>query len=289
MTVTVSSTNHTYRGSLTSPGILIEKAVSPIIPQTSEVLERTDTSILISTVPGQEYSLDGVNWQTTGSFSDLEPLTTYVIYTRTAETAGYLAGDIIEAVTVTTDHEPWINPFTDVSEDAYYYDAVLWGYNSDPPIIAGTSETTFSPNKPCTRAQVITFLWHAYGSSEPGISATPFDDISEDAYYYKAVLWAYENGITSGTSESTFSPNSYCTRAQVVTFLWRAAGKPAPTIESTPFEDISDGYYYQAVLWAYENHITTGTSECTFSPKKICTRAHVATFLYVEMFSSVYN
>ena len=111
------------------------------------------------------------------------------------------------------------NPFTDVAESAYYHDAVLWAVEKG--ITSGTSATTFSPNNPCTRAQAVTFLWRAAGSPEPGIAENPFVDVSADAYYYKAVLWAVEKGITSGTSATTFSPNATCSRAQIVTFLWR--------------------------------------------------------------------
>ena len=177
---------------------------------------------------------------------------------------------------------PTVNPFVDVREGQYYYDAVLWAVGNG--ITAGTSATTFSPKADCTRAQVVTFLWRAAGSPEPKSSYNPFKDIKANAYYYKAVLWAVENKITAGTSATTFSPNASCTRAQVVTFLWRYEGSPAPSSHSNPFQDVKSGsYYYTAVLWAVERNVTSGTSSNTFSPKAACTRAQVVTFLYRDI------
>lgn len=176
------------------------------------------------------------------------------------------------------------NPFTDVKEGKYYYDAVLWAYFHDPQITSGTSETTFSPNATCTRAQIVTFLWRAAGSPEPTTTNNPFTDVKDSKYYYKAVLWAAETGVTSGTSETTFSPNNGCTRAQVVTFLWRFADSPEPTTTTNPFTDVPAGKYYtKAVLWAAETGVTAGTSETTFSPKQTCTRGQIVTFLYRYM------
>lgn len=150
-------------------------------------------------------------------------------------------------------------------------------------ISVGTSETTFSPNDDCTRAQSVTFLWHTMGSPEPELTENPFEDVKTNSYYYKAVLWAYENGITAGTSKTTFSPDDSCTRAQIVTFLWRMEDSEEPTITETPFEDLQlTAYYMKAVLWAYENGLTAGTSATTFSPDKTCTRAEALSFLYLE-------
>lgn len=170
------------------------------------------------------------------------------------------------------------NPFTDVSEEDYYYDAVLWAVEKG--ITSGRTETTFAPTETCTRAQVMTFLWAAAGRPEPTSTENPFTDVSESAYYYKAVLWAVEKGITSGTTATTFSPNAFCTRNQVVTFLWINAGRPEATMEN-PFQDVEVGkYYYTPVLWAYENGITSGTSATTFGTHNPCTRGQVMTFLY---------
>ena len=169
-------------------------------------------------------------------------------------------------------------PFADVPADAYYYNAVQWAVRNG--ITNGTSETTFSPNAPCTRGQVVTFLWRAAGCPTPNGSEMPFTDVVKGSYYETAVLWAVEHGITNGTSETTFSPNAPCTRAQTVTFLWRSQGKPAAGT-ANPFTDVAkDTYYTDAVLWAVENGITEGTSETTFSPDEDCTRAQTVTFLY---------
>ena len=176
------------------------------------------------------------------------------------------------------------NPFTDVREEKYYYDAILWAYYHDPQITAGTSETSFSPNSGVTRAQVVTFLWNAAGRPEPTNTTNPFTDVPDGKYYAKPVLWAVEEGITSGTSESTFAPNKLCTRAETVTFLYSFAGRPEIETQDNPFSDVPDGKYYtKPVLWAVEQEITAGTSANQFSPKKTCTRAQVLTFLYRYM------
>ena len=170
------------------------------------------------------------------------------------------------------------NPFEDVAQGAYYYDAVLWAVNRD--VTNGVDKTHFAPNGSATRAQTVTFLWRAKGCPEPETRTNPFQDVSPDAYYYKAVLWANEEGITNGVTRDAFHPNDPCTRAQVVTFLWRAAGRPESSIEN-PFRDVREGQYYtDAVLWAAENSITNGTSANAFSPAAYCTRGQIVTFLY---------
>ncbi|MCH5353401.1 MAG: S-layer homology domain-containing protein, partial [Acutalibacter sp.] len=136
----------------------------------------------------------------------------------------------------------------------------------------------------CTRGQIVTFLWRAAGKPEPKTAVNPFTDLKSSEYYYKAVLWAHENGIVSGTSATTFSPNQNCTRGQIVTFLWRSAKKPEPKTTVNPFTDVKSGeYYYKAVLWAHENKIVAGTSATTFSPNQSCTRAQAVTFMYRDM------
>lgn len=171
------------------------------------------------------------------------------------------------------------NPFVDLYKDAYYYDAVLWAVGHN--ITSGTSDVTFSPNMSCTRGQVVTFLWRSAGSPEPNLVFNPFTDVSETDYYYKAVLWAVEQGITSGTSLTTFSPDQPCTRAQVVTFLWRSEGSPEADASLELFIDVSkNDYYHKAVIWAAQNDITGGTSFFIFSPDNVCTRAQIVTFLY---------
>lgn len=169
------------------------------------------------------------------------------------------------------------SPYRDVSKDSYYYDAVQWA--SDKGITNGVSDGVFAPDWVCTRGQIVTFLWRSVGSPAPKTAEMPFADVAEDAYYAQAVLWAVENGITKGTSETTFSPDQTCTRAHAVAFLYRLAGSPAVTGSS--FQDVAaDAYYNAAVAWAVQQGITNGTSETTFSPNETCTRAQIVTFLY---------
>ena len=176
-------------------------------------------------------------------------------------------------------------PFRDVDKDAYYAAAVEWAVSNE--ITNGTSASTFSPDEGCTRAQVVTFLWRAAGKPDPASSESPFSDVKERAYYYNAVLWAVEKGITNGTSDKTFSPDETCTRAQIVTFLWRYEEQPAPAGTSNPFADVKPSAYFgSAVLWAVETGITNGTSATTFDPEDTCTRAQVVTFLYRDIAKS---
>ena len=171
-----------------------------------------------------------------------------------------------------------VNPFTDVAADAYYYEAVLWAYYSH--ITAGITETTFGPDVNCTRAQVVTFLWRAAGEPKAEISECDFTDVDKDGYYYNAMLWALEEGITTGISETEFAPNATVTRGQVVTFLYRAAGEPVVSGEMA-FTDVEAAdYYYNAVLWAVEKGVTTGVTTTEFAPKDECTRGQIVTFLY---------
>ena len=177
---------------------------------------------------------------------------------------------------------PAENPFADIHESAYYHDPVLWAVANN--VTNGTSDSTFSPDEGCTRAQVVTFLWRAAGKPAPASSESPFSDVKEGAYYYNAVLWAVEKGITNGTSDTTFSPDETCTRAQIVTFLWRYEEQPAPAGTNNPFADVKPSAYFgSAVLWAVEKGITNGTSATTFDPEDACTRAQVVTFLYRDI------
>ena len=177
---------------------------------------------------------------------------------------------------------PVVDPFRfdDVKDSAlYYYEPVYWAVEQG--ITKGTGEKRFSPGDDCTRAQVVTFLWRAAGEPEPAGSKNPFRDVKEDAYYCKAVLWAVEQEITKGTSANTFSPDDTCTRAQIVTFLYRANGSPALSEETNPFRDVPAGQYYtDPVLWAVQTGVTKGKSPETFAPTATCTRAEVVTFLY---------
>ena len=173
-------------------------------------------------------------------------------------------------------HTEQVMGFTDVPANSWYAGAVAWAVEQG--ITSGTSDTTFSPNVSCTRAQMVTFLWRASGTPEIG-TTSPFSDVSADAYYYDAVLWAVEQGITGGTGGGKFSPDTPCTRAQMATFLWRANGSTEVT-GTTPFSDVSaETYYYNAVLWAYEQNITNGTGGGKFSPDATCTRAQMVQML----------
>ena len=170
-------------------------------------------------------------------------------------------------------------PFTDVHAGSYYYDAVQWAVEMQ--VTKGMDEAHFAPNGGCTRAQVVTFLWRSKGAFEPRSEVCPFSDVKPGSYYEQAVLWALENGITKGASDTEFSPDATCTRGQIVTFLHRFEGLPRPSGTAMPFEDVSAGAYYEtAVRWAVEVGVTKGTSETAFSPNAACTRGQVVTFLY---------
>ena len=169
-------------------------------------------------------------------------------------------------------------PFTDVAEGAYYADAVAWAIQNK--VTSGVSATTFAPNASCTRGQMVTFLWKAAGSPEPKSLTTAFTDVKSGAYYEKAVAWAVENKVTTGTSATTFSPDATVTRGQSVTFLWKANNSPAAASASA-FTDVAAGAYYaSAVNWAVEKGVTSGMSATTFAPNSNCTRAQIVTFLY---------
>ena len=184
----------------------------------------------------------------------------------------------IEVIFMKANGNPQTGVFVDVATGSYYEDAVDWAVENG--ITQGTDDTHFSPDGICTRAQAVTFLWRAAGSPEPETRAMPFTDVPVGSYYYDAVLWAVENGITKGTSDTTFSPNMTCTRAQIVAFLWRSEKSPAAGT-ANPFADVkSTAYYAGAVLWAVKENITKGTTNTTFSPDADCTRAQIVTFLW---------
>ena len=170
------------------------------------------------------------------------------------------------------------NPFSDLAPSDFCYDAVMWAVGRD--ITGGIGNYTFGPNLPCTRAQAVTFLWRAAGSPEPETRAMPFTDVPVGSYYYNAVLWAIENGITEGTSDTMFSPDATCSRAQIVTFLWRAGGSPAASGNSAFTDVASDAYYAAAVIWAEKNDITGGIGGGLFGSNNDCTRGQIVTFLY---------
>ena len=201
-----------------------------------------------------------------------------VIQEPTAGTKGKRARTCVSCDHKETEVIPATGKFDDVPAGSYYEEAVIWAAGEG--ITDGTDTNLFSPGDICTRAQAVTFLWRAAGSPAPKSGTMPFADVPKDSYYYNAVLWAVENGITNGTGETTFSPDATCTRAQIVTFLWRAEQSPAAA-GSNPFADVADNEYYaEAVQWAVENGITKGTGETTFSPNDGASRAHIVTFVW---------
>lgn len=170
-----------------------------------------------------------------------------------------------------------ISPFSDVSTSAYYYEAVKWA--QEKGITGGIGNGLFGPNQPCTRAQIVTFLWRAAGSPEPK-SMSSFSDVSADSYYAKAVAWAVESGITTGTGDGKFSPDATCTREQAVAFLYRASGSPAISGGSAFSDVAANAYYADAVAWAEKNGVTGGIGGGLFGSGNTCTRAQIVTFLY---------
>ena len=184
----------------------------------------------------------------------------------------------IEVIFMKANGNPQTGVFVDVATGSYYEDAVDWAVENG--ITKGTDDTHFSPDGICTRAQAVTFLWRAKGSPAPKATTTAFTDVAPGSYYYNAVLWAVENGVTNGTSATTFSPDATCTRGQIVTFLHRSLNQPAAGTNN-PFTDVApDAFYANAVLWAVANDVTKGTSATTFSPNATCTRGQIVTFLY---------
>ena len=230
------------------------------------------TTVTLTVKPNSGYELDDLT--VTDKNGDTVKLTrksdTQYTFTMPASKV------TVEASFTEIEEQPAVS-FVDVSTSAYYYDAVAWAVENG--VTSGTSATTFSPDAACTRAQAVTFLWRAAGSPAPKSSVNPFADVSASAYYYDAVLWAVEQGITAGTSATTFSPDATCTRGQIVTFLYRADG--TATTSNNPFTDVADNAYYAgAVKWAVAEGVTAGTSATTFSPDASCTRAQIVTFLY---------
>lgn len=203
------------------------------------------------------------------------PFTIYARYGTTGTGTRQLTGTVAIKIGQTMN-------FIDVETTDYFYNSVKWAVGKN--ITNGTSSTTFSPYKSCTRAEIVTFLWRAAGSPEPTTTRNPFRDVNAVTHssYYKAILWASQKGITSGTSTTAFSPDQVCTRAQIVTFLYRYAGQPSGYY-SNPFKDVgatSEASYYNAIRWAVGKGITSGTSATTFSPYASCNRAEAVTFLY---------
>ena len=229
------------------------------------------TAVTLTAVPDQGYVLDTLK-AVDSKNQEIKLTEKNGKYTFTMPSDKVTISPIFRSETTASE-----NPFTDIHAEDYYYDAVLWA--AQKGVTGGTSDTTFTPDGACTRAQAVTFLWRAAGSPEPK-TLSSFADIPADSYYAKAVAWAVENGVAKGVSDTLFAPDTACTRAQIVTFLWRAQQSPSAG-SANPFADIStDAYYADAVLWAVENGVAKGMSSTAFAPDANCTRAQIVTFIY---------
>ena len=234
-----------------------------------------NTTVTITATPDKGYTLSSVKVMDQNN-KEVKLNQTNGKYTFTMPASKVTIEVIFQKETIA--EEPADMNFVDVPAGSFYENAVKWAVEKN--ITTGTSDTTFTPDGICTRAQAVAFLWRAAGSPEPQSTAMAFSDVQTGSYYEKAVLWAVENGITKGTSQTTFSPNATCSRSQIVTFLWRSQQSPAVST-SNPFTDVTaTAYYANAVLWAVEKNVTAGTSSTTFSPNADCTRAQIVTFLY---------
>lgn len=235
--------------------------------QTFTVVENTATPAFEGTIAREGYTFKG--WTPAVAATVTADATYVAVFEKIPE----------EPKDPIVPEEPEEPVFEDVSADAYYADAVVWAAKNE--VTTGVSEGVFAPEVMCTRAQVVTFLWRAAGSPKASADTEVFfADIKEGSYYYDAVVWAVENGITNGISATEFAPEAVCTRAQVVTFLWRAAGELKAEGEMS-FDDVAEGtYYYDAVLWAAENKITNGVSATEFAPETDCTRAQAITLIF---------
>ena len=256
-------------GSSATYPVTVEESSNGSITLTPKNAHRGDT-VTVTVTPDDGYKLDALI--VTDKDGNTVPVTEKngkYTFRMPASKVTVRASFVVDAAVVN---------FVDVPADAYYHDAVLWAVEKG--ITNGTDTTHFSPDFSCTRAQMVTFLWRASGSPGPKSDAMPFTDVKADSYYYDAVIWATENGITNGISDTTFSPDDICTRAQMVSFLYRMADSPEVS-GSTTFTDVAaDAYYAKAVEWAKMNNITNGIGGGLFGPDYDCTRAQIVTFLW---------
>jgi len=282
------SSNDKIKISITSQTSSKDETISDLLDKGAAVF---DVSVTVNDV--EVHSFDGT-LTITLTVSNLSRISDpYVLHILTNGTMEYYAPDSISGNTITVkgirnlsafavipgSEVPQNNPFADVSTSDYYYDSVLWAVENG--VTNGTSATTFGPDMAVSRAQMVTFLWRAHGSPK-ATGTNPFTDVSTSDYYYDAVLWAVANGVTNGTSATTFSPDTAVTRSQAVTFQWRAAG--SPVVSGSSFGDVAaDAYYVNAVTWAVANGITNGTGGNSFSPDVVVSRAQAVTFLYREL------
>ena len=281
------SSNDKIKISITSQTSSKDEPISDLLDKGAAVF---DVSVTVNDV--EVHSFDGTLTITLTVSNLSKIIDPHILHILTSGTKEYYAPDSINGNTITVkgvrnlstfavipgSEVPQNNPFVDVSTSDYYYDAVLWAVENG--VTNGTSATTFSPDMAVSRAQMVTFLWRAHGSPK-ATGTNPFTDVSTSDYYYDAVLWAVANGVTVGTSATTFSPDAPVTRAQAVTFQWRAAG--SPVVSGSSFGDVAtDAYYVNAVTWAVANGITNGTGGNNFSPDAAVSRAQAVTFLYRE-------
>lgn len=272
---TTCSVCHKYTSYPYVPGAPTYPASAPAVPNGTVTVSPADASkganVTVTVKPNDGYVLETLT--VTDKNGDELKLTDKGNgkYTFT------MPGSKVEVKATFMEDNSVFNFFYDVPNDAFFYEAVKWAVKSG--VTNGLSDTMFGPYESCTRAQIVTFLWRAAGSPEPKATTSAMTDLNPNAYYYKAVLWAIENGITDGMTETTFAPDATCTRGQSVTFLYRALGKKVES--SASFTDVkSDAFYADAINWAVANNVTNGTSNTTFSPNADCTRAEIVTFLY---------
>lgn len=283
---TVSPYNGKFEATLSAPsGLKITQHTLNIYTTGGNSLGSQSVSCN-ETTNGTNYSVYRTINVTSGTLTDGATLTWFDFKLTAGSTYLYDFSVVVNGKTYTTQRASFrisansgsSTSFTDVKSNAYYADAVKWAVEKD--ITSGTGNNKFSPDASCTRGQIVTFLWRAAGSPTPQTTTNPFTDVKPSDYYYKAVLWAVENNITSGIGNGKFGPGNSCTRGQSVTFIWRAVGSPNSATGNS-FTDVATGSYYEkAVNWAVANGITSGTSKTAFSPSKTCTRGQIVTFLY---------
>ena len=241
----------------------VHNAVLSFVSNGGSVVERVElpvgTAVDLSAYVTEREGYDFTGWYLDAALT--QPITSLTLEADTTVYAGWRIR----------------NPFVDVAEKDYFYDAVLWGVENG--VVKGMDETHFEPETVSTRAQALTFLWRANGMPQPKTTTNPFVDVDASAYYYDAVLWGVENGIVKGMDETHFEPDTACSRAHALTFLWRAKGMPQAS--GTTFADVpANAYYAQAVAWGVENGIVKGMDETHFEPDTLCQRAHAVTFLW---------
>ena len=263
-------------GGVSTYGITLESAENGDVTSSHKTASR-GTTVTLTVEPDKGYTLETLT-VTDKNGSEIE-----LTDKGDGKYTFKMPGSKVTVTATFMEDNSMLNFFVDVFPGDYYYDAVLWA--AENGITGGVDDTHFAPNAPCTRAQIVTFLWRAARCPEPE-TVSSFADVPADSYYTKAVAWAVENGITTGTGDGKFSPDATCTRAQAMTFIYRSeqaqgGGMQGAWMFLNPFEDVNlESYYGEAVMWAVANGVTNGTSDTTFSPGADCTRAQIVTFLY---------